>query len=100
MYLSKLTKERRINNVLFLKQIANNQLEDLYKQLTLYKLRSKVEINNLSNEFVVTALSREQFIEFKEENCSAGKTIKFREDPVILDPRCIYLGARLVINLE
>ena len=31
-YLSKLTKERRINNVLFLKQIANNQLEDLYKQ--------------------------------------------------------------------
>ena len=76
------------------------QIEDLYKQLTLYKLRSKVEINNLSNEFVVTALSREQFIEFKEENCSAGKTIKFREDPVILDPRCIYLGARLVINLE
>ena len=31
-YLSRLTKERRINNVLFLKQIANNQLEDLYKQ--------------------------------------------------------------------
>ncbi len=31
-YLSNLTKERRINNVLFLKQIANNQLEDLYKQ--------------------------------------------------------------------
>ena len=31
-YLSKLTKKRRINNVLFYKQIANNQLEDLYKQ--------------------------------------------------------------------
>ena len=27
-------------------------------------------------------------------------TIKFREDPVILDPRCISLGARIVINLE
>ena len=27
-------------------------------------------------------------------------TIKFREDPVILDPRCIDLEARIVINLE
>ena len=29
-----------------------------------------------------------------------GVTIKFREDPVVLDPRCIKLGARIVINLE
>jgi len=27
-------------------------------------------------------------------------TIKFREDPIILDPRCIDLGARIIINLE
>ena len=29
-----------------------------------------------------------------------GFTIKFREDPILLDPRSDKLGARLVINLE
>tara|TARA_B100000700_G_scaffold285723_1_gene339969 strand:+ start:340 stop:1221 length:882 start_codon:yes stop_codon:yes gene_type:complete len=75
------------------------QIENLFKQLSLYKLRSKVEITNLSNEFVVAALSKENFIEF-EKNNKLGLTIKFREDPVVLDPRCIKLGARTVINLE
>ena len=75
------------------------QIENLYKQLNLYKLRSKVEITNLSNEFVVATLSKENFAEFNKNN-NLGVTIKFREDPVILDPRCIKLGARIVINLE
>ena len=29
-----------------------------------------------------------------------GFTIKYREDPIILDPRNKNLGARLIINLE
>ena len=48
------------------------QIEDLYKQLTLYKLRSKVEIKNLSNEFVVTALSKESFVEFEKKKLQSG----------------------------
>ena len=76
------------------------QIENLYKQLSLYKLRSKVEITNLSNEFVVAALSKDKFSEFEKNNNKIGMTIKFREDPVILDPRCVDLGARIVINLE
>ena len=75
------------------------QIENLYKQLVVYKLRSKVEITNLSNEFVVAAISKENFHEF-ESNYRPGMTIKFREDPVILDPRCIKLGVRVIINLE
>ena len=76
------------------------QIENLYKQLSLYKLRSKVEITNLSNEFVVAALSKDKFPEFEKNNNKIGMTIKYREDTVILDPRCIDLGARVVINLE
>ena len=67
------------------------QIENLNKQLNLYKLRSKVEITNLSNEFVVGALLKDKFNEFEKIN-NPGMTIKFREDPVILDPRCISLG--------
>ena len=87
-----------LSNLYFL-DCPKYQIENLYKQLVVYKLRSKVEITNLSNEFVVAALSKDKFSEFNNNN-DAGMTIKFREDPVILDPRCIDLGARIVINLE
>ena len=76
------------------------QIENLYNQLDLYKLRSKVEILNLSNEFVVAALSNEKFLEFEGVKNLAGFTIKYREDPIFLDPRKKELGARLIINLE
>ena len=76
------------------------QADGLYKQLLLYKLRSKVEILNLSNEFVVAAFSHEKFLTFDEAKDQSGFTIKFREDPIFLDPRNKQLGARLIINLE
>jgi len=76
------------------------QAEDLFKQLSLYKLRSKVEILNLSNEFVVAAFSHEKFLTFDEAKDQPGYTIKYREDPIFLDPRNKDLGARLIINLE
>ncbi len=75
-------------------------IEDLYKQLILYKLRSKVEILNLSNEFVIANLSKDKFLELESSKDEAGYTIKFREDPILLDPRFSELGARLIINLE
>ncbi len=76
------------------------QAEELFKQLLLYKLRSKVEILNLSNEFVVAAFSHEKFLTFDEAKDQPGYTIKYREDPIFLDPRNKDLGARLIINLE
>ena len=76
------------------------QAENLLKQLTLYKLRSKVEILNLSNEFVISSFSREKFLTFEGAQDVSGFTLKYREDPIILDPRNKDLGARLIINLE
>ena len=76
------------------------QAKELFRQLSLYKLRSKVEILNLSNEFVVAAFSHEKFLTFDEAKDESGFTIKYREDPIFLDPRNKVLGARLIINLE
>ena len=76
------------------------QAEELFKQLSLYKLRSKVEILNLSNEFVVSAFSQEKFLTFDGTKDVPGFTFKYREDPIFLDPRNKQLGARLIINLE
>ena len=76
------------------------QADGLFKQLSIYKLRSKVEILNLSNEFVVAAFSHEKFLTFDEAQDVPGFTLKYREDPIFLDPRNRQLGARLIINLE
>ncbi|MDC0926804.1 folate-binding protein [Candidatus Pelagibacter ubique] len=77
-----------------------SQTEALLEQLSIYKLRSKVEIMNLSNEFVVAAFNKEKFLEFEGSKDIAGNTIKYREDSILLDPRNKDLGARLIINLE
>ena len=76
------------------------QIDQLYKQLNIYKLRSKVEILNLSNEFVVAAISREKFLSLQNAKDKPGFTMKYNEDSIILDPRNKELGARLIINLE
>ena len=77
-----------------------SQEKALFKLLSTYKLRSKVEIMNLSNEFVVAAFNREKFLKFKGTKDEAGNTVKYREDSILLDPRNKDLGARLIINLE
>ena len=84
----------------YLIDCEKSQADGLYKQLSIYKLRSKVEILNLSNEFVVAAFSHEKFLTFDEAKDISGFTLKYREDPIFLDPRNKHLGARLIINLE
>ena len=84
----------------FLLDCEKSQADGLYKQLSIYKLRSKVEILNLSNEFVVAAFSYGKFLTFDGAKDNPGFTLKYREDPILLDPRNKLLGARLIINLE
>ena len=84
----------------YLIDCEKSQADGLYKQLNIYKLRSKVEILNLSNEFVVAAFSQEKFLTFDDAKDIPGFTLKYREDPIFLDPRNKQLGARLIINLE
>ena len=76
------------------------QAEQLFNKLDAYKLRSKIEITNLSNEFVVAAFNYEKFISFDEAKDIPGNTFKYMEDSILLDPRHKKLGGRLIINLE
>ena len=84
----------------FFLDCEKENINNLYKQLTLYKIRSKVEILDLSNEFVIAILSKEKFLSLENTKDVEGFTTKFREDVILLDPRNTELGARLIINLE
>ena len=77
-----------------------DQSEEILRQLNVYKIRSKVEILNLSNEFVVASIGYEKYLSVDGSKDILGFTFKYREDPIILDPRNKDLGARLIINLE
>ncbi len=77
-----------------------SQSEEIFKQLNLYKIRTKVEILNLSNEFVVASFGYEKYLTIEGSKDILGFTFKYREDPILLDPRNKNLGARLIINLE
>ena len=77
-----------------------NQIDELINKLNVYKLNSKVEILNLSNEFQVAVISNEKFLTLDNAKNDAGFTTTYRDDSFFVDPRNKKLGARLIINLE
>ena len=84
----------------FLIDCEKSQSEEIFRQLNLYKIRSSVDILDLSNEFVVASFGFDKYISIEGSKDILGYTFKYREDPIVLDPRNKDLGARLIINLE
>jgi len=84
----------------FLLDCDNTFKEDLIKHLYKYKLRSKVEIKDLSSSYVIGVTSEEKFKEIQNEGDSKEKTILYRESPFFLDTRSTKLGARILSSLE
>ena len=70
----------------YLIDCEKDQIDELYKKLSLYKLGSEIKILNLSNEFVVVALSYEKFISINESGDTIGISLILRDDPILLDP--------------
>ena len=84
----------------FLIDCEKSQIDRLYTTLNTYKLRSNIEIINLSNEFTVAAISQEKFMTFEKAQNLPGNTINYNEDCIFLDPRNVKLGGRIIMNLE
>ncbi len=73
---------------------------ELTNYLSKYKLRSKVEIKNISNNYTIGVLSLEKFEEIQKNEGKEADTIKYRQSILFVDPRKKELGARLLSNLE
>ena len=78
----------------------NKSKEDLINHLSKYKLRSKVEVNDFSSNYVVGVLSAEKFRQIQSESGISKDTILYRESPLFIDPRKRELGARILSSLE
>ena len=73
---------------------------EIVSHLTKYKLRSKIEINDLSKEYFVGVISREKFGEIQKIESSKDKTIIHKNNRIFLDPRSENLGARVLSTLQ
>jgi folate-binding protein YgfZ len=74
--------------------------EELINHLLKYKLRSKIEIKDLSSSYVIGVTSEEKFKDIQNELASKEKTLLYRESPYFLDTRSPKLGARILSSLE
>ena len=74
--------------------------DDLVNHLLKYKLRSKVELIDLSSSHVVGIISKDKFEEIQNELNLKEKTILYRESPCFIDTRLSLLGARILSSLE
>ncbi len=84
----------------YLLDCSENSTKDLIKDLLKYKLKSKVEIEDFSSEFVIGVINDSKFKELQKELKSNENTITYRDTPIFLDPRNEKLGARIISNLE
>ena len=88
------------NNKGYLLDCSENSTGDLIKDLSKYKLKSKVHIEDLSSELVIGIIKNLRFQELQKELKSKENTITYRDTPIFLDPRNEKLGARIISNLE
>ena len=75
-------------------------VKELVVNLSKYKIRSKVEIKDLSSNYVVGVMNFENFKIIQKELGKQETTLEYRESPIFVDPRDNVLGARIISPLE
>ena len=84
----------------YLLDCDNEFTKEIINYLLKYKLRSKIEITNISTDYVIGLISSEKFLDIQESENKTDDTIEFRDSPLFLDPRNKNLGARILSSLE
>ena len=84
----------------YLLDCDNKFTNEIIDYLLKYKLRSKIEIKNISTEYVIGLITLEKFVDIQKSENKTSDTIEFRNSPLFLDPRNKKLGARILSTLE
>ena len=84
----------------YLLDCDNQFTNEIINYLLKYKLRSKVEIIDISKDYVIGLINSEKFLDIQKSENKKSNTIEFRNSPLFLDPRNKNLGARVVSTLE
>lgn len=84
----------------YLVDISTSQKGDFLKKLKIYKLRSQVEIKDLSEELEVVSLLGDKVFEKMEEGAALGSVHEFCKGYAYIDPRSKAMYARSIIGRD
>ncbi len=84
----------------YLLDCDNKFTSEIINYLLKYKLKSRIEILDISKDYVIGLINSEKFLDIQKNENKTGDTIEFRGSPLFLDPRNNNLGARIVSSLE
>ena len=84
----------------YLLDCDNQFTNEIINYLLKYKLRSKIEITDISKNYVIGLITLEKFADIQKSENKTSDTIEFRDSPLFLDPRNKKLGARILSTLE
>ena len=84
----------------YLLDCDNKFTNEIINYLLKYKLRSKIEITDISKDYVIGLINSEKFLDIQKSENKIDDTIEFRGSPLFLDPRNKNLGARILSTLE
>ena len=92
----------------FILKLANGYLLECEKDVTseiikifnFYKLRSKVDLIDISKQYTAVFISLEKFKEINKNKSSKGFTTTYNKDLMYIDPRNENLGAKIVSKTQ
>ena len=84
----------------YLLDCDGSSAKELINHLSKYKIGSKVEITNVSSNYVVGIISFENFKKIQNEKGTKELTLIYRQSPIFADSRNNDLGARIISPLE
>ena len=74
--------------------------DEIISYLSKYKLRSDIEVKDVSSEHIIGIISIDKFVEIQNNEKMNTDTFLFRQSPLFIDPRNKELGARILSTLE
>jgi len=84
----------------YLLECEKNVTQEIIKILNFYKLRSKINLTDVSKKYNIIVISLEKFKELSKNESIKGSTLIYNGDLMYIDPRNQNLGAKIILEIE
>ncbi len=84
----------------YLLECEKKDITEIIKIFNYYKLRSKVDLKDVSKKYINIIITSEKFNEISKNKSIRGKTIIYDGEIIFVDPRNENLGAKIISRVE
>ena len=84
----------------YLLECEKNAIPEILKVFNFYKLRSKINLSDVSQKYTIAVLSLEKFNKINKAQILKGLTTNYNNNLMYIDPRNENLGAKILLKTE